>query len=989
MAQLRDTVISGSLRATDTIYTNKIQTSIIGAPTSSNGATFGVGTNGQVLKSNGTSVYWSSDSGVTSVRVQATSPVTSSVNTAQTGSLDTTIALANNYGDTKNPYASKTKNTVLAAPATADGVPGFRALVADDIPTISAAKASLGNVSNNANLNSTTGAKGDIIYWSATNTPAHLTNTSSTTKHFLSITSQAPSWSTVTKGDVGLGNVENTALSTWTGTNKITTVGTIGTGTWQGTAIGATYVGNLPASKINSGTFDAARIPTLSITDKTTGTLTVDRGGTGVTTASPHCVFAGPKTGTAAAAPTWRNIDSTDIKPILSKTYENYTVTANDGNTGVIYFATVTPANTSNYFAPWWVHYTLEVTTTENQTQGFYDVYWGQAGTTITYHIFNNFYSSTYYPIYHHRVLYPKDGQQSKGAHLGVRIQSARNPTTLARTYKVNILEYGGCTVAFKDSLTTYQSLYNSTYYNSGEYNGTSAGLQETGDADTTGRDYSHSGYLTNGSTLRLPPISLYGLDRENKAQAFSLYSADYTSSTTNINTARVYNTAGIDWTRGIWHSNSWTNFAKSADLNISPSFMYYAVDFRYTDNCIAAASATTLGLVARKPVFFRGYIKEDGLFYLDPLSVTYNNATYKRAWTQDIPTSKTYNGTYQHVYWKIGDVYYNSSCAGSGYQVNLLVENKLYWYNNNRFEEYGGNANTVNGHTINADVPSGAKFTDTTYTAATAAPGKVASASAQGTSTNYARQDHTHGIDVDTGDANGQVKIAGQNASVKGLAALAYKASLTASDIPELNASKITAGTLPVSRGGTGATSFTANSVIMSGSTTTAALTTKAITDNSSNADVTSSDTNLITGRTLYYQLAKKGYLTSHQTITQDGLTGSIVNRYTYCTTAADTAEKKISFNSGTLNQVIGATLRVQFKYSNTAANPTLNINNSGNVPIYKFGTTRPGTTPEDSWSAGEIVTFVFDGPGWQMSSNPIMGLTTAQEDALLALIT
>lgn len=106
-----------------------------------------------------------------------------------------------------------------------------------------------------------------------------------------------------------------------------------------------------------------------------------------------------------------------------------------------------------------------------------------------------------------------------------------------------------------------------------------------------------------------------------------------------------------------------------------------------------------------------------------------------------------------------------------------------------------------VNGHTVNADVPSGAKFTDTTYTAATAAPGKVTSASAQGTSTNYARQDHTHGIDVGTGDANGQVKIAGQNASVKGLAALAYKDSLTASDIPELNASKITAGTFPAAR--------------------------------------------------------------------------------------------------------------------------------------------------------------------------------------------
>ena len=40
-------------------------------------------------------------------------------------------------------------------------------------------------------------------------------------------------------------------------------------------------------------------------------------------------------------------------------------------------------------------------------------------------------------------------------------------------------------------------------------------------------------------------------------------------------------------------------------------------------------------------------------------------------------------------------------------------------------------------------------------------------------------------------------------------------------------------------------------------------------ITDNTSNTDVTSTDTNLITGRTLYYQLAKKGYTTNTGTVT------------------------------------------------------------------------------------------------------------------------
>lgn len=67
---------------------------------------------------------------------------------------------------------------------------------------------------------------------------------------------------------------------------------------------------------------------------------------------------------------------------------------------------------------------------------------------------------------------------------------------------------------------------------------------------------------------------------------------------------------------------------------------------------------------------------------------------------------------------------------------------------------------------------------TNTTYTPASSAPGKVASASAVGTSTKYARQDHTHGIDLATGDNNGQVKIAGTNVSVKGLGTAAYTAS-------------------------------------------------------------------------------------------------------------------------------------------------------------------------------------------------------------------
>ena len=44
------------------------------------------------------------------------------------------------------------------------------------------------------------------------------------------------------KTDLSLGNVENTALSSWAGTSNITTLGTIGTGTWQGTAVADSYI---------------------------------------------------------------------------------------------------------------------------------------------------------------------------------------------------------------------------------------------------------------------------------------------------------------------------------------------------------------------------------------------------------------------------------------------------------------------------------------------------------------------------------------------------------------------------------------------------------------------------------------------------------------------------------------------------------------------------------------------------------------------------
>jgi hypothetical protein len=85
---------------------------------------------GEVLSWNGTDYDWVAASTGSVTAVTGTSPVVSS------GGATPAISLASGYGDTQNPYASKTANFVLAAPNGANGAPTFRAVVAADIPTL-------------------------------------------------------------------------------------------------------------------------------------------------------------------------------------------------------------------------------------------------------------------------------------------------------------------------------------------------------------------------------------------------------------------------------------------------------------------------------------------------------------------------------------------------------------------------------------------------------------------------------------------------------------------------------------------------------------------------------------------------------------------------------------------------------------------------------------------------------------------------------------
>ena len=94
------------------------------------------GNAGKYLTTDGTNASWESVSGAGGTTTNPLTIGTGLSGGSFNGSSPITIALASGYGDTQNPYASKTANFVLAAPNGTAGAPTFRALATADIPTL-------------------------------------------------------------------------------------------------------------------------------------------------------------------------------------------------------------------------------------------------------------------------------------------------------------------------------------------------------------------------------------------------------------------------------------------------------------------------------------------------------------------------------------------------------------------------------------------------------------------------------------------------------------------------------------------------------------------------------------------------------------------------------------------------------------------------------------------------------------------------------------
>ena len=484
----------------------------------------------------------------------------------------------------------------------------------------------------------------------------------------------------------------------------------------DGNAIKTTYakVSSL-ATVATSGSYnDLTNKPTIPTVNN--ATLTIQANGTQKGTFTAN-----------SSTNTTINIQKSDFS--TAKTFTGLIATEANEKNSTVYLATINP---TSWNAEWSVRYRLEVTLDEGATPSNYQYYnsqhecylTGRQGVYTAYANFNSISSTDYRPIYYIKNQRTTEAGYNAGyGHkIGVEFQSSSNPTNTSykRTIKVTILDAINCTAVLNDapeipvnSTRTDYTKLSSSYYTTSEansagnwvrFNGYTNGLQETGDAnDNTYNQLALTNtYLVNGSyndttALTIFNYSLIGFDKDGKALCISVPSASATDATTAVQANRVYNTVGFDYTKGMMYTAANSKYAGGANLDITPRPYYSGLDLRYSDNCVASSTANSLGMVNRKPVYLRGTIGTDGLFYLAPIEVTYNNATYKRAWIQELPSTED-----GYVYWLIGHPYYNSSYANSLYQFNLCPARVVLQYKNDAYSIYTPPASVVvDGTTI------------------------------------------------------------------------------------------------------------------------------------------------------------------------------------------------------------------------------------------------------------------------------------------------
>lgn len=421
-------------------------------------------------------------------------------------------------------------------------------------------------------------------------------------------------------------------------------------------------------------------------------------------------VFRGPYLDKKGLAYVWEKIKNylkyRNIVPEQSKTYTGVLGTANNWSGATFFFGSIRP---TGWYDLWKIKYKIH---TYVPGKNAYDMVAevmisGEQGNMRAYSSMNTV--AAYYPAYNHELYRLKSAGYTNGfGHsLGVRFYSAYSPTTAGyeRTIEVEILETENCEFTFYDSCLPYASIPgtgSTNYDNYTEMNYVTNGLQETSDSN----DVNYQNRIYYSSTTAAAQIYRYQLLlRTRDGQAVPVSSANNT-----FTTGKTYSSIPFDPFGEIYYWN--TTSAPAAGANLANAAMYRQIlaDLRYAFDLDATDAHK---LTARLPVYLTATPQADGTAVL-----TKPTGSVIGPLTQSLPTSE--DGL---IYIYLGQAYEDSK----PYRLELTLSHPVYWYKNGAVREYSP---SVNGHTVNSDVPANAKFTDTTYEEASTTAAGLMSAS-------------------------------------------------------------------------------------------------------------------------------------------------------------------------------------------------------------------------------------------------------------------
>ena len=99
---------------------------------------------------------------------------------------------------------------------------------------------------------------------------------------------------------------------------------------------------------------------------------------------------------------------------------------------------------------------------------------------------------------------------------------------------------------------------------------------------------------------------------------------------------------------------------------------------------------------------------------------------------------------------------------------------------------------------------------------------------------------------------------------------------------------------------------------------------------------------------------------------VAQQAVDAATVQFYGECKTSGSATEKVVTTTGSDIFKLkSGVTIQVKFRYANTAAHPTLNVNNTGAKTIFVYNASIPSTS-QYNWVDNAVVNFVYDVFGW-----------------------